>query len=241
MNYSIIKNPTELNNFIAWLPDLEPHETYYVCLFVRSKYCTGISHIRSDKVQLKRFTTNKERLFQKLQQLECAEGTYFQRDVPIPQEGLAAYITPNPRDMEKAAKASLIKLANLITQPYNGYNPHQEIMSEIQKSVSRRVYIDFDFDNTLKVDRDVFNKQIKDKVLERINPECVNFLVTRGGLHLMIKSSEVDPKYSKTWYKSLSAMIGVDQISSISMIPIPGCVQGDTYPTLYTDALTFLK
>lgn len=234
MNYSIIKNLEELNKFIAWLPDLAPHETYYVCLMVRSKYCTGVSHIRSDKVQLKRFTTNKERLLQKLMQLECAVGSYFQRDIPIPQEGLAVYITPNPRDVEKASKNSLIKLATLITQPYAGYNPHQEIMSEIQKSVSRRVYIDFDFDNTLKVDRKIFNERVKTQILERLNPECVHFLETKGGVHVLVNSSKVDPEFGKTWYRAIEMIKEVDQVSSSNMIPIPGCVQGDFSPILYT-------
>jgi len=231
MNYQIIKDETLLKKFIEWLPELKSNEIYYVCLFCRSKYCKDekgnnlFPHIRTDKSQLKRFTSDKKFLFQKIKQLECEFGSYKYREVDVPQEALALYITVNPRSLEIAAKNSLIKLAQLVTKTYDGYNPHQEIMSEIQRAKSRTCYVDFDLDskNDLISDLHIWIKESCGKTVD------YKILESRGGFHLLINPDSVEEQYKKSWYNKLKKNPAIDQIGDM-MIPVIGCTQGDFIP-----------
>lgn len=227
MNYEIIKDISALEKFVEWLPDLLPHETYYVCLLARNKYVKdlGIGTSNSDKSQCKRFLSNKERLIEKIRHLECKVGSYVMKGIPIPQEALALYITPNPRDQMKATRSSLVKFAELIANGSTCHAPHQEAISQVHKSVGTKHFVDFDFDN-------VNFQTLSDKINEVINMDAVDVLETRGGFHLLVQPKKIDPQFEKTWYKNIMSL-GVDQVKD-NMIPMPGCTQGGFTPVLHS-------
>lgn len=223
--YKIINDINILKDFINnYLPDLNFGECFYVCLFARSKYCKDIVHISSDKQQLKRVTCNKENLIQKLQQMECTLGSYYQRTTQIPQEALAAYISINPRSYIKAIKLTADKFNQLLIIKYNGYNPHKEIMSNIQRSLSRKIYLDIDFDG---ISYETIKEIIKNNNI--INESAISYLITRGGFHLLVKYSDIDKEYQKTFYNNIMKLPGID-IKGDNVIPIPGCYQGGFTP-----------
>lgn len=222
MNYKVIINEEKLLQFVDWLPELEKDETYYVCLFARSKYSTEENKVSTDKAQLKRFTSDKKYLVDKIRQLECAVGAYKQKGNAVPQEALALYINPNPRSLTKAAKNSLIRLAHLVTEEYNGYNPHQEVMSEIQKAHSRKIYFDLDFDH-------VEPAAVMDEINNKINKDCLHVLKTRGGFHLLVELSKIEKQFVKTWYQQLTSVAGCD-VRGDNLMPVPGCTQGGFVP-----------
>lgn len=224
MNYKVIKDEGLLKKFIDWLPELQSNEMYYCCLFARKKYCKDTQYLKADKCQLKRFTSNKEMLLTKIKQLECSVGSYIQKgDITVPQEALAFYINPNPRDLEGATRRSLIDFANLISKPYGNYNPHKICMSNIQKSISRKIFFDIDFDD--KNSNDIVN-DIEEHDL--INYDCLNILETRGGFHLLVELQKIKPEYKKSWYKNLTNL-GAD-VQGDNLLPVPGCTQGEFIP-----------
>lgn len=225
MNYKIIQDEPMLRSFINWLPDLEEGETYYVSLLARSKYSDAI---KSDKQQLKRFTSRKEDLYSKILQLECPIGAYTQKGTPIPQEALAIYITPNPRSLYDAMFSGLTTLAKCIQQQLRHANPHQEVMNEIQKNKSRSCFVDFDFDYK----GEEFAANLKPQIYAFTGESAkVQFIETRGGFHVLVDPLSIEEPFRKRWYQGIAQLPHVDQTGD-QMIPIPGCSQGGFVPKM---------
>ena len=235
MNYEIIKDERKLDEFIKWLPELGEDECYYLCLFARSKYAKNedgsnkFPHIKTDKAQLKRITVHKKSLMkQKIEQMECAFGSYKTKDGDnIPQEALALYITPNPRSQRKAMFNLIKRIADIQITDATGYNIHAEAMSAIQKCKSRACFIDFDID--FPEDKEINLTELKPFIEENVGTKGVHYLRTRGGYHVLVEPSKIDRQFEKTWYKNIIKHPYVD-IKGDAMIPVVGCTQGNFIP-----------
>lgn len=230
-NYQIIRDEKILADFISWLPELREGETYYLVLLARNKYVRDLPgalhmpHIRSDKQQLARLVTNKTSMRNKIKQLETGLDNYFTRDgEPIPEEALALYISVNPRSHVVAARDTLKMLADYLTKPYDGYRLDQDVISNIQRAIGNKVFMDLDFDG---VDLDATMTE----VYRHINSEAVAVLKTRGGFHLLVRLSVIHDQYKKSWYKELTKLPGVD-VRGDNLIPVPGTTQGGFMPFL---------
>jgi hypothetical protein len=222
MNYRIIKDEIELRKFIDWLPDLENGEQFYLALFARSKYDKS-NTLKSDKSQLARTTSTKDRLFDKIRKMEIAVGGYKIGGIEeIPMDTLALYIHPTPRCMKKASITTAKMILDSISKD-RYQNPKQVALNAIQVSKSKTFRLDFDFD---VINRD-YDKHIKDIVQEATgNSSSFDIIKTRGGYHVL-----VDPKdtYNKRWYQNIRSNNLVDQSGDL-LLPIPGCCQGDFTP-----------
>jgi hypothetical protein len=232
MNYKIILDENKLKRFIDWLPELKPNQTYYCCLFARSKYFPEFK-LKSGETQLRRFTSDKEYLYNKIKQLECELGSYKFEDNPIPQQSLVLTINPNPRDLKKATAEFIIDVTEKLLHNKNIHpNPHSQLLSDIQRScVSKKPYVHFDFDG-------VSMEQLVEKIKSDniVNLDSVNVLVTMNGVHLLIEPDKISEQYTKTWYRKICALPNIDSkaMKGDSLMPVPGCTQGGFTPSLYS-------
>jgi len=219
MNYKILMDEDELDRFIEWLPDLEEHETIYNALFTRKKYSDLTTHpwIKADKNHIRRFTSNKERLKDKIKQLECPLGSYVVKGkggegFVVPQESLVLYCSPNARDLWKATIQGAIDLMKVVQCQGKNSNPHQEILSTIQRTASKKRIVTFDVDEK------------NQNVLDRFTDVCgkaVDVVETRGGYHFLVHPKEM-PKNTK-WHQTLSE---VSDVTGDALLPVPGTFQG---------------
>lgn len=234
MNYKIIYDEVELDRFINWLPDLQPNEKLYWSLFCRKKYFPQA--IKSnDKTQLKRGLATKENLKDKIRQLEIEIGKWKLRDMDVPQEALVFYLMPNPRCMTKAAYKTIRHCADLLENTNKGYNLVQEVMSCVQKSKSRTVFVDFDIDDK-NIDLTVLNDIFPPINSSRFPDKPYTIIETRGGYHILVNSGYAtaymrswNSRWMKTqevtWYKDIKAAYTVDQVQD-QLLPVPGTIQG---------------
>ena len=221
-NYKIILDEDLLKNYIEWLPELSEDECFYGCLFGRKKYCKSIPWPGSDKTQLKRFTAKKENLLFKIKQLECPVGSYEIKGQPIPQDALALYLQINPRNLWKATIRSIGQLAKVIECSGRSSNPHQEVLSEIQRSSSKKKYIIFDLD--------VKDFSALKECTSIVDNKC-EVIETRGGYHILVIADKMKEFHNKKWYQELSSKCDV---TGDNMSPVPGCIQGGFMPVKYS-------
>lgn len=240
--HEIVRDREQLERFVEWLPDLKPNERYFLCLQARKKYMPELKS--SDKTQLKRFTSTKEMLITKIQQLECPVGCYTTKEgATIPDKGIALYITLNPRDMMKATQSGAKGLIDMMAKQFTGtgqkdFNPHSEVLSYIHKSKGSTGYVHFDIDRPTGDEQDenapksvLTTQEVYDKAVEIVGEEAVTVIETRGGCHLMVSPSKVVSE-TKNWYPVITKNIQCDQSGDL-MVPVVGCNQGGFTPYFY--------
>ena len=234
--YRIVRDYKELEKFVDSLPDLGENYKYYISLFARKKY-GGTVGLTSDKCQLKRCVATKDRIIQKLKQMEIPVGAYtFQGksgedEVVVRQQSLVVYISANPRDMHKAAGATAKKLVTQIVDGQPVKNPQAEALSQIQTH-GKKIYFNVDLDFT--GEDEIPERIIKIWLRNKVNEGAYKLVRTRGGYHILVELEKLDKSYQKTWYNRLQENehlpMEIDLKNGDGMLPIPGCVQSEFTP-----------
>lgn len=234
-NYKIIKDEKELQRFINWLPELRENEKFYYSLFARKKY-GATEGLKADKAQLKRGTATKKDLVNKLKKLEVEVGSYTIDGIPINQDSLVVYITPNPRDMHKAGLSLLKTLAHLLAMEQPLSNPHSLALNAIQIT-PRKLFIDIDIDFTdnWQPEKKFTEEIVFPSIKEYVNENALTWIRTKGGFHVLVELNKIEEKYKPNWYMNIqkikSEYFNV-MMNGDNMIPIPGCTQSDFTPYL---------
>ena len=221
MNYKIITDEAKLDEFIALLPDITDTEVYYLCLFGRHKYAAEFPNAK-DSGQLARIASRKGDLKEKIHRLESPVGSYSRDGAVAPQEALAVYIGLNPRSLVKANKNLLITLATRIAEGDTTFNPITAATTEVHRALSRKFFVDFDYDEVEPAD---YLPRIKDI----LPAEAYRILKTRGGFHLIVELEKAKT-VKGNWHKALSALPKCDVRGANNLTPVPGCTQGGFTP-----------
>lgn len=238
MFYEIIKNEVELQKFIDFLPELKEGEKFMVALFARNKF-KKTDGLTADKTQLKRFVCDKNNIIKKLRHLEVKLGAYTfdikGKSIPINQESLVVYITPNPRNMDKAAKRLDLYMSQERLNDRTIFNPHALALNAIQTTpIQNKKFFDWDID--IKEGQTFDIEDLTTWLEGKINIEGIGGIIqTRGGFHVLINLHGVSNEFKSSWFLNFSR--GADERISVmknedNMIPFPGCVQSDFSPIL---------
>lgn len=236
MNYKIIYNEEKLQQFIDWLPDLLPNEQYYVTLLARKKY-NPEKGLKSDKAQLKRFTSTKERLLQKIKQLELPLGLYKSGNLEISQDNLAIYITPNPRDLHKSSLILMKEISEQLIKNDNAINPYTLALNTIQTTTSRKIFFDLDIDFRIEDHQEAIGK-FRSDIAHCINSDCLTFIKTNGGLHCLINVQNIEIEHQKNWHQKVSQLTCNEYevtMNGDNVLPIVGCIQGIDFSPYFLD------
>ncbi|MFB9098197.1 MULTISPECIES: hypothetical protein [Flavobacterium] len=236
MNYKIIINEEKLKQFVDWLPDLLPNEQYYITLLARKKYYPE-SGLKADKGQLKRVTSTKERIIDKIRQFQIEEGAYFSDGVAVCQENLAVYITPNPRDLYLAGLKTIKDITDKVMKNDTRFNPQSLALNAIQVTTSRKVFFDLDIDFK-STDFEATIAKFKEDIAAVINADCLTYIRTNGGVHCLIKLQAIHSDYMKNWHQNvakLSCEAYDVTMNGDNVLPIVGCIQGKDFSPYFIE------
>lgn len=243
---TLIKNRKQFDRFVAVLPELERDEVYFLSLSARNKYLTDTEREEYSLGRTEMFSRHtafdKEGINLAIRKMEADLETKMTRGGhPIPEKALVVYFNIHPSSMIRAYASFknqmdrhydevMQSLMNGNSEPH--YHPfagmRTKLMNHIQKSPSRKVWVDIDVDGPASPELD----QAQYILLQVLNQRKLEFMQiwTQGGFHLMVKISEQMKmanifKHINDADSILKRVGGEAKFNSNAMIPLPGTQQ----------------
>lgn len=209
---SLIVNEKETAAFINALrekrgDDPTLSDAYYFQIMTREKYGSFTNQILFRKL------VKLDSLIDELHKATPYRGFYLDGK-HVPHDTLVCYMTPEPRDVEKANKQVC---AAFILKPDNQqFDLGRAFLSECQKYPAQRRILDVDVDVSEKY-------PMVAKGMKEISVVPTFTIQSRGGYHLLCYDCE--PQENKALYDLAKAIGDIDMLKN-SMVPIPGTLQG---------------
>lgn len=239
----MIIDKEQFNQFIKILPDLQNDEVYFVSLSARQKYLTlkerefyalGRTEMFSREIvkSKKDFPYIMNKLLYSLEYKTTRNGKQ------IPEKALVTYINVNPSSTIEAFyqfRKEMNRYKNEINKALMGnkepnytgiLNINRKLMNCIQKSRSRKYYIDIDFD-ILPEDNDLLVDFQKYLITAKVKYHTIQ---TQGGYHVLIKKDTLNDKiklHEKLKEYKSQLISGEVIINKNQMVPIPGTLQAN--------------
>jgi len=203
---SLFANERETHEFLAALRDKAGEGSiHYIQVETRTKYGSPVNKILRDD------TMPLDRVVNFVHSATPARGFYVKGE-PIDNSGVVVYLTPEPRDCERAAKEVCAKFILGQCKADLGW----AFKAEAQRHPQSRRILDVD------VDDKALYEPVRDMLAaEGVRPEFV--LETRGGYHFVCY--DLTDAQQKAIYFFAKNLTKVDLLKN-SMVPLPGTLQG---------------
>lgn len=247
--YKIIHDEEEMKWFFDnVMPELLPHEVYFLSLSARNKYLTmeEREEIGLGRTEMFNRVIVKERSWESfirtVRRMECdTRGFTTRKNLPIPSKTIICYFNINPTNTIKAWGEFQDKMntysQELIMCAMNGNNADiavkeitrmdSHLMTCMQKSSGTRHWVDFDFDVPKVYDTNSVSEFLESKGITHYY-----WIDTKSGFHLLVNKSQLkfNPKEIIDFALSLVPNHwGRDGLEIIqnknNMIPLPGTYQ----------------
>lgn len=232
----------EFDKFVEFLPELQNDEVYFISLSARTKYLNEKErefYLLGRTEMFARFTAyDKDGLYYAMQKLESTlQHRKTRNGKEIPSKCLVVYANINPSSTVRAFTTFKSEMDKFLEEIYlattRGLSPNftpfqrieKRLMNSIQKSKSRKCFIDVDFDvKTTELVRE-FANFLKERSI------VYKTIKTKGGYHVMIDKQTLGKQNVFTKIQELHEKSKKENgevcYNKNEMVPVPGTMQAN--------------